>query len=78
MRGEPSTFSSRSELLACLQEAIPSVDERAFAAADTATQILFARDLELSDEQLKVLGTGVTSVAQALAQQRKPAGWSDL
>lgn len=58
MREEPATFASRDELLARLREALPDVDERSLAPAERTTQIVFARELELSDEQLKILGLG--------------------
>lgn len=58
MREEPATFASRDELLSRLREAVPAVDERSLAPASGVTQIVFARELELSDEQLKILGLG--------------------
>jgi hypothetical protein len=56
MRGEPAVFSSREELLTRLRKAIPDVDDRCLAPADSSTQIVFARELELTDEQLAMLG----------------------
>ena len=56
MREGPALFSSREELLARLREAIPGVDDRSLGAADSSTQIVFARQLELTDEQLARLG----------------------
>jgi hypothetical protein len=56
MRDEPAVFPFLDELLARLNEAVPGVDERVVAAAESGTQILFAREVELSDDQLKTLG----------------------
>jgi hypothetical protein len=56
LKDEPATFSSLDDLLARLREVIPRVDEHIFSAAEAGTQILFARALELTDEQLKTLG----------------------
>lgn len=56
MRDEPATFSSFEELLARLKEAVPGIDELVVAAGKSRTQILLAREFELSDEQLKILG----------------------
>jgi hypothetical protein len=56
MRDVPATYSSRNELMTRLQQALPNVDERALAPSDGTTQVLFARELELSDEQLSILG----------------------
>ena len=56
MREEPAVFSSRDELLKKLREVIPGVNDQTIAAADSSTQIVFARELELSDEQLAQLG----------------------
>jgi|SRR5580700_9271742 hypothetical protein len=56
MRDEPATFSSFEELLARFKEALPGVDELVLAAGKSRTQILLAREFELSDDQLKVLG----------------------
>jgi hypothetical protein len=56
MREDPAVFFSRDELLNKLREVIPGVDDRALASADSSTQIVFARELELTDEQLAQLG----------------------
>ena len=56
MREDPALFSSRDELLKRLREVIPGIDDRTLAVADSSTQIVFARELELSDEQLAQLG----------------------
>lgn len=56
MRDEPATFSSFEDLLARLKEALPGIDELVVAAGKSRTQILLAREFELSDEQLKILG----------------------
>ena len=56
MREVPALFSSREELLAGLREAIPGVDEQSLLASDSSTQIVFAREVELTDEQLGRLG----------------------
>ena len=56
MRDEPAIFTSLDELLARLKQALPGVDERVVAAGESGSQILFARELELSDDQLMVLG----------------------
>ena len=58
MQDEPATYSSRKELMARLQQALPNIDERGLACSDGTTQVLFARELELSDEQLSILGLG--------------------
>jgi hypothetical protein len=55
MKDEPATFSSLDDLLARLREVVPGVDEHIFSAAEAGTQILFARELELTDEQPKTL-----------------------
>jgi hypothetical protein len=56
MRDEPATFSSFEDLLARLKQALPGTDELVVAAGKSRTQILLAREFELSDEQLKILG----------------------
>ena len=56
MKDEPATFSSLHDLLARLRAVLPGVDERVSSAAEAGTQILFARELELTDEQLRTLG----------------------
>lgn len=56
MRDEPATFSSFEDLLARLKEALPGIEELVVAAGKSRTQILLAREFELSDEQLKILG----------------------
>jgi hypothetical protein len=56
MREEPAEFSSREELLTRLRKAIPGIDARSLASSDSWTQIIFAQDLELTDEQLALLG----------------------
>src|SRR5215472_3903704 len=56
MREDPAVFSSREELLKKLREVIPGIDYRSMASADASTQIVFARELELTDEQLAQLG----------------------
>ena len=56
MRDEPATFSSLEELLARLNQALPGVDELVVAGDQVGTQILLAREFQLSDEQLKILG----------------------
>src|SRR5579864_790773 len=56
MREDPAVFFSRDELLNKLREVIRGVDDRALASADSSTQIVFARELELTDEQLAQLG----------------------
>ncbi len=56
MRADPAIFTSLDELLARLTEVLPGVDARVMATGDSGSQILFAREVELSDEQLKMLG----------------------
>jgi hypothetical protein len=56
MREDPAVFSSREELLKKLREVIPGIDYRSMASADSSTQIVLARELELTDEQLAQLG----------------------
>jgi hypothetical protein len=56
MRDEPAIFTSLDELLARLKQALPGVDAHVVAAGESGSQILFARELELSDDQLMVLG----------------------
>ena len=56
MHDEPAIFTSLDELLARLREVLPGVDARAMASGDSGSQILLAREVELSDEQLKMLG----------------------
>lgn len=56
MRDDPATFSSFEELLTRLKTALPGIDELVVAAGKSGTQILLAREFELSDEQLKILG----------------------
>lgn len=56
MRDEPATFSSFEDLLARLKQALPGIDELVVAAGKSRTQILLAREFELSDDQLKILG----------------------
>jgi hypothetical protein len=56
VREEPAVLSSRDELLKKLREVIPGLDDRTLAAADSSTRIVFARELELTDEQLAQLG----------------------
>ena len=58
MRDEPATYSSRGKLMTRLQRALPNVDQRDLAPSEGTTQVLFARELELSDDQLKILGLG--------------------
>jgi hypothetical protein len=56
MCDDPATFSSFEELLTRLKEALPGVDELLMAACKSRTEILLAREFELSDDQLKILG----------------------
>lgn len=56
MREDPAVFFSREELLKKLREVIPGIDDRSLASADSSAQIVFARELELTDEQLAQLG----------------------
>jgi hypothetical protein len=56
MREDPAIFASRDELLKKLRDAIPGIDDRTLVAADSSTQIVFARELELTDDQLAQLG----------------------
>jgi hypothetical protein len=58
MRDEPAIYSSRNRLITRLQQALPNVDDQALAPSDGTTQVLFSRELELSDEQLSILGLG--------------------
>ena len=58
MRDEPAKFSSLEELLTRLKNALPEIDERLVAAGESGSRILFAGELELSDDQLKILGLG--------------------
>jgi hypothetical protein len=56
MRDQPATFESRRELMRRLQAAIPSITASMLTPADESTQIVFARELELTDAQLAILG----------------------
>jgi hypothetical protein len=56
MRDEPAEFCSLEDLLARLKQALPGIDELVVAAGKSRTQILLAREFELTDDQLKILG----------------------
>ena len=53
---KPAHFSSRSEVLAKLSEAIPDFDENLIRPDSDSTQVLFAGNLDLTDAQLVKLG----------------------
>ena len=54
----PLTLSSRAELLQRLSAALPDFDESQLRAGNSATQIVFAETLQLSDAQLEKLFGG--------------------
>lgn len=51
----PATFSSREQLLQRLQSALPDFDPELLAGSHEA-RVLFARDMELTNAQLSLLG----------------------